>query len=370
MNELAIAPTIRLRRTPFWEGVEQAGAKAATVYNHMLLPSVFSSAEDDYRHLKRHVQVWDVSCQRQLRLRGPDAGRLAQMMTPRLIGDMAVGKCLYVPAADRNGFLLNDPVLLRLAEDEFWFSLADSDLLLYALGVAGGAGLDVEIDEPDVSPLAVQGPKAEELMQRVFAPEVKSLSFFGFGWFEFNGVRHVISRSGWSKQGGFEVYVHGTGNGMPLWRALLEGGCDLKARAGCPNLPERIEGGLLSYGSDMTRENTPHEAGLSAYCNTEIAHGYLGREALLRIETKGPRRQIRCLVIDGPTVPACDRPWPLFKAGRLAGKVTSASWSPDHMLNVAIGMIEAEFWHPGNSLQVELPGGETRIAKVREKFFN
>ena len=148
-----ISPTIRLRRTPFWEGVERAGVEAVSVYNHMLIPNRFKAQPDAYSHLKQHVQVWDVACERQVRMRGPDAGRLAQMMTPRWVGDMETGQCLYAPAADRNGLLLNDPVLLKHADDHFWYSLADGDLLQYALGVAGGAELDVDVDEPDISPL-------------------------------------------------------------------------------------------------------------------------------------------------------------------------------------------------------------------------
>ncbi len=364
MGQLTIAPTIRLRRTPFWEGVERAGVKSASIYNHMLLPCSFASAEDDYRHLKNHVQVWDVSCERQVRLNGPDAARLAQMITPRFVGGMEVGQCAYAPAVDRDGFMLNDPVLLKISETEYWYSLADSDLLLYALGIAAAAGLDVEVDEPDISPLGVQGPKADELMSRVFGAAIGDIGFFRFGWTEFNGVRHAVSRSGFSKQGGFEIYVDGTENGMPIWNALMEAGRDLEVRAGGPNYAERIEAGLLSYGSDMTRQHTPYESGLSKYCDTGRAIDCLGRDALLRHEASGLQRQVRSLGIDGPVVPACDRPWRLSKDGRFAGTITSATWSPDFETNVALGMIEAGCWDAGTRLQVELPR-ETRTATVQ-----
>ena len=368
MGQLVLSPTMRLRRTPFWDGVEGAGVKTCSVYNHMLLPSMFESLEADYFHLKQHVQLWDVSCQRQLRLAGPDAARLAQMMTPRWIGAMKTGQCSYAPAVDRNGYLLNDPVLLKLAGDEYWFSLSDSDLLLYASGLAAAAGLDVEIDEPDISPLAVQGPKADILMERVFGPAARRLGFFRFGIFEFMGVSHVVSRSGYSKQGGFEIYVHGHENAMPLWGALLEAGSDLSARPGCPNYPERIEAGLLSYGSDITREHTPYEAGLARYCDIDRSEACLGLPALAAMEAEGARRQVRSLSIDGAAVPQCDRPWPVSCDGRPAGQVTSACWSPGHQQNVAIGMIEAEFWHAGTGLTVEL-SGDTRMATVRSGFY-
>ena len=363
-----ISPTIRLRRTPFWEGVERAGIEAVSVYNHMLIPNRFKGQPDAYSHLKRHVQIWDVACERQVRLRGRDAERLAQMMTPRWVGDMEAGQCLYAPAADRNGLLLNDPVLLKLADDHYWYSLADGDLLQYALGVAGGADLDVDVDEPDISPLAVQGPKAPELMRRVFGPEICGLPFFRFRFVEFNGVMHAVSRSGFSKQGGFEIYVDGSENGMPIWNALMQAGRDLEVRAGSPNLPERVEAGFLTYGSDITHENNPQEAGLSKYCDTERAADFLGRDALLQVEAEGPKRQIRSISIDGPNVPVCDRPWPASVRGRHAGKITSAAWSPDFGTNVAIGMIEHEFWDEGTRLLIELPDG-TRTATVRKEFY-
>jgi dimethylsulfoniopropionate demethylase len=241
-----LSPSRRLRRTPFSDGVEAAGVKAYTVYNHMLLPTVFESVEADYRHLKDHVQVWDVSVERQVELRGPDAGRLMQMLTPRDLRRMLPGQCYYVPIVDETGGMLNDPVCLKLAEDRWWISLADSDLLYWVKGIANGYRLDVLVDEPDISPLAVQGPKAEELLVRIFGPRIRDVRFFRFDWFDFGGREMAIARSGYSKQGGFEIYVEGSDIGMPLWNALFAAGEDLNVRAGCPNGIERIEGGLLS----------------------------------------------------------------------------------------------------------------------------
>ena len=273
---LKLTPTLRIRRSPFWEGVESAGVKACSVYNHMLFPTIFDTLDDDYRHLKSHVQVWDVGCQRQVELRGPDSAMLAQMMTPRVLKKMRTGQCYYIPAVDQNGKMLNDPVLLKFATDHYWVSISDSDLLLWALGLVAGAGLNVEVTEPDVSPLAVQGPKSDELMERVFGPEIRDIKFFEFGRFPFKGKSHVISRSGFSKQGGFEIYVDGFESGMPIWNALMTAGTDLDVRAGCPNFVERIESGLLTYGSDITREHNPYECGLERFCNPTEAVECLG----------------------------------------------------------------------------------------------
>ncbi|NOC90571.1 MULTISPECIES: dimethylsulfoniopropionate demethylase [Ruegeria] len=363
-----ISASRRLRRTPFSEGVEAAGVKGYTVYNRMLLPTVFESVEADYRHLKTHVQVWDVSCERQVELRGPDAARLMQMLTPRDLRGMLPGQCFYVPIVDETGGMLNDPVAVKLSEDRWWISIADSDLLLWVKGIAVGYRLDVLVDEPDVSPLAVQGPKADELMARVFGDRVRDIRFFKFDMFEFEGRDLAVARSGYSKQGGFEIYVEGVDIGMPLWNALFAAGEDLHVRAGCPNLIERIEGGLLSYGNDMTDDNTPHECGLGKFCNTHTAIGCIGRDALLRVAKEGPVQQIRPIAIDGDPVPGCDRPWDLFASGKRVGQVTSAAWSPDFETNVAIGMVRLSHWDAGTELEVETPAGMRR-ATVQSHFW-
>ncbi len=363
-----LAPSRRLRRTPFSEGVEAAGVKAYTVYNHMLLPTVFRSVEEDYHHLKSAVQVWDVAVERQVELRGPDAGRLMQMLTPRDLRRMLPGQCYYVPIVDETGGMLNDPVAVKLSEDRWWISIADSDLLFWVKGLALGYRLDVLVDEPDVSPLAVQGPKADELMARVFGDRVRDVRFFKFDHFDFQGRDLVIARSGYSKQGGFEIYVEGEDLGMPLWNALFEAGKDLDVHAGCPNLIERIEGGLLSFGNDMTDDNTPHECGLGKFCNTHTAIGCVGRDALLRVAKEGPVQQIRALSIEGPAVPGCDRWWPLWSGKKRVGRVSSAAWSPDFKTNVAVGMVRLSHWDDGDEVTVETPDG-MRKAVVHEKFW-
>lgn len=359
----------RLRRTPFSQGVESFGVKAYTVYNHMLLPTVFRSLEEDYRHLKEAVQVWDVSCERQIELRGPDAGRLMQHLTPRDLRSMQPGQCYYVPIVDETGGMLNDPVAVKLADDHWWISIADSDLLYWVKGLAYASRLDVLVDEPDVSPLAVQGPRAEDLMAAVFGDAVRKVRFFRFGTFDFQGRSLVVARSGYSKQGGFEIYVEGSDIGMPLWNALIEAGRSMDVYAGGPNLIERIEGGLLSFGNDMTDDNTPHECGLGKFCNTQAAIGCVGRDALLRVSKEGPVQQIRPLSIEGGPVPPCTDYWPLLSAGQKVGRISSATWSPDFDTNVSIGMVRMTDWTPGRELQVETPDGP-RLATVQPSFWN
>ena len=365
---LAISLSRRLRRTPFSDGVVAAGVKAYTVYNHMLLPTVFRSVEEDYRHLKEAVQIWDVACERQVEIRGPDACKLVQMLTPRDLRGMLPGQCYYMPIVDETGGMLNDPVVVKLAEDRWWISIADSDLLYWVKGIAYGYRLDVLVDEPDVSPLAVQGPKADDLMAAIFGDKIRTLRFFRFGVYQFEGRDLVIARSGYSKQGGYEIYLEGSDLGMPLWNTLMEAGAPWGVHAGCPNLIERIEGGLLSYGNDMTDDNTPHECGLGRFCNTETAIGCIGRDALLRVIKDGPVKQIRAIAIDGPAVPPCDRHWPLLDDDTVVGRVSSAAWSPDYETNVAIGMVRMTHWNAGRRLTVDTTDG-VRAAVVQEKFW-
>ena len=362
-----ISPSRRLRRTPFSDGVEAAGVKAYTVYNRMLLPTVFRSVVEDYHHLKNAVQVWDVAVERQVELRGPDAMRLVQMLTPRDLSQMGNDQCFYVPIVDETGGMLNDPVALKLGDDRWWVSIADSDLLYWVKGLAYGYRLDVLVDEPDVSPLAVQGPLADKLVARVFGDKAAELRFFRYGWFDFQGKKFAVARSGYSKQGGFEIYVESRQYGMPMWNALMEAGKDLDVHAGCPNGIERVEGGLLSYGNDMTRDNTPHECGLGRFCSTQTALGCVGRDALLRVAKEGPNQQVRAIEIDGE-LPACDRVWPIMAGKKRVGQVTSAAKSPDFGTGVAIGMVRMTHWDEGTNLSVQTQDG-LRDALVKEEFW-
>ncbi len=360
----------RIRRTPYTDRVEQAGVRGFSVVNHMLLPKAFrTSVEEDYWHLREHVQIWDVSCQRQVQIQGPDASALVQWMTPRNIGKARVGDCLYVPIIDANAGLINDPVLLKLAEDKFWLSIADSDLLLYAMGLALGRGLDVEICEPDVAPLAVQGPRSEDLLAGLFGEHVRQIGFFKFGWIAFEDTRQLIARSGYSRQGGFEIYLEGGHLGTALWDAVWSAGQPLNIAPGCPNLIERIEGGLFSYGNEMTRENNPLEIGLGKFCSLDGSVDHIGRAALQKIAADGVAREIRGVAFGGGPCPTCSKPWPVMVDDREVGRITSAIWSPRLKRNVGQGMIARAYWHAGLPVKVHSQDGLVRTGEISDLPF-
>ena len=259
----------RTRSTPFTSRVEAAGVKGYTVYNHTLLATKFRSIEADYLHLCENVQVWDVSCEKQVAISGPDAYRLIQLMTPRDLSKARIGRCFYVPLCNPKGGIVNDPIAIKLTENDWWLSIADTDVMLWAQVLATGFNLDVTVTEPDVWPLAVQGPKAEDLMARVFGESVHDIKFFNITPMSYQGVDMQVARSGWSKQGGFEIYVNDATLAGPLWDELFEKGQDLNVGPGCPNLIERVESGLLSLGNDMGYDTTPLECGLNQYVDLD-----------------------------------------------------------------------------------------------------
>ena len=355
----------RIRRTPYTDRVEQVGVRGFSVVNHMLLPKAFQTTiEEDYWHLRNHVQIWDVSCQRQVQIAGPDAGRLVQLMTPRNIAKAKVGDCYYLPIVDDQGGMINDPVMLKIDDYRFWLSVADSDVLLYAKGLAIGMGLDAMIDEPDVSPLAVQGPKAEGLLVSIFGEDLRKVGFFKFGRFDFNGTSQVIARSGYSRQGGFEIFLDDGALGHALWDTIWEAGQAFNITPGCPNLIERIEGGLFSYGNEMNLENNPLELGLGKICMLDGSVDFIGLKALQEVAANGVAREIRGLVFGGGPVPTCSIPWPIFAGTRQIGQITSGIWSPRLSANIGLSMIDCGFWDIGQEVRVETPDGETRTGEI------
>jgi len=225
----------RQRSTPYTPRVESLGVSDYSIVNHTILPKGFGrTVEQDYWHLREHVQLWDVSCQRQVELKGKDAARLTQLMTPRDLTQAQIGQCLYAPIIDQHAAMLNDPIILKLNTDHYWLSIADADILLWAKGLAVGYQLDVQIDEPDVSPLAVQGPSSDNVMAVVFGDVVRSIGFFKFLMLDFRGHPLLVARTGYSKQGGFEIYLDDSALGLELWDAIWDAGQAFNIAPGCP----------------------------------------------------------------------------------------------------------------------------------------
>ena len=345
----------RTRSTPFSSRVEACGVKAYTVYNHMLLPIVYRSLEKDYWHLCEAVQVWDVSCQRQVEITGPDTRRLVQLMTPRDLSQAENGQCLYAPLCDETGGMINDPILIKHANNHWWLSIADTDVLLWAKGLATGLGLNVNISEPEIWPLAVQGPKAENLLTRVFGEEIKKIGFFRSRKLDYKGNDFLIARSGWSKQGGFEIYVNDAELGRQLWDELFDKGEDLNVGPGCPNLIERIESGLMSFGGDMGYDTTPFECGLDHYVDLEAGIESLSIEAL---RTRKPKTKLMGLVIE-KKVNLTDRQ--VFIGNKVLGEITSNVWSPRYSVHLAFAKCDLELLGDQQDKYIKTSSGEAAV---------
>ena len=354
----------RTRTTPFTSRVEACGVKAYTVYNHMLLPAVFRGLEEDYWHLCEAVQLWDVSCQRQVEIIGPDTQKLVQLMTPRDISRAQIGQCLYAPLCDENGYMINDPILIKHSQDHWWLSIADTDVVLWAKGLATGYGFDVQVHEPDIWPLAVQGPKAEELVSRVFGEGISSIGFFRGEWKKYDDTSFYIARSGWSKQGGFEIYVNDFNLGEKLWDDFFEKGRDLNVGAGCPNLIERIESGLLSFGADATYETTPFECGLDQYVSLDADIESLSINALRKKQK--PKTRLVGLVIN-EKINLADR-LVLYKK-EVIGEITANTWSPKYSVYLAYARCDFNRIEALKELNVKSTTGLVK-AKLTDLPFN
>ena len=354
MRNFPVAKSRRLRSTPYTDRIEAHGVSSYTVYNHMLLPASFKSLESDYHHLKEFVQVWDVAAERQVEITGKDSAKLVQLMTCRDLSKSKIGRCYYSPLVDQEGLLVNDPIINKLEEDRWWISIADSDVIFFAKGIASGNKFEVEIKEPNVNILAVQGPLAENLMAKLFGEEIRDLKFFNFKYFNYKEHKYFIARSGWSKQGGFEVYVEDDIAGQDLYDYLFEFGKEFNIRPGCPNLIERIESALLSYGNDFDNRDNPFEANFDKFVNLDSDVNFLGKEKLKKIQQDGITRKLMGVKIDSNKIDMyCEKT--LFDdKNNIVGYVRSATYSPTFKKVIGIAMINKPYWNSKDQFKIDI----------------
>ena len=355
----------RLRRSPFYEAEQRHSPLGYTVYNHMLFPIRFDDFEAEYWHLLNHVTLWDVAVERCVEISGPDGLAFTQLMTPRDLSKCAVGQAKYVLITAPDGGILNDPVLTRMGENRFWLALASSDVLLYAKGLAAHAGLDVAIREADVSPLQIQGPKSKDVIRDLFGEEVLGLKYYFFTETELDGIPVVVTRTGWTSEVGYEVYLCDATRGTELWQKIIEAGRPYDIKPTGPSDIRRVEGGIFNWGADMTYDNNPFELGLDRLVNLDMDADFIGKDALRRIREKGVRRKIAGVEIDGQRFPSLNfTKWPV----RSGGKVTSAVYSPRLEKNIGYAWLPVEFTEEGTMLDVESEWGEREATVVTMPF--
>jgi glycine cleavage system aminomethyltransferase T len=359
----------QIRKSPFFDATVRWGATDFSVYNHMYIPRSFGDPEQNFWNLVNNAILCDVAVERQVEISGPDAAAFVQLLTPRNLSQCAVGQCKYVLITNDAGGILNDPVLLRIDENRFWLSLADSDVLMWAQGVATHAGLDVEIGEPDVSPLQLQGPKSGDIMAALFGDSIRDLKYYWLDHFELDGIPLVISRTGWSSELGYELYLLDGSQGEALWDKLMAAGAPMGLKPGHTSSIRRIEGGMLSYHADMDAHTNPFELGLDRLVDLEMPADFIGKAALKQVQQQGISRQQVGIEIEGdPLAGPNTRFWPIEVNGEVIGKVTSAVYSPRLKKNIALAMVASAHSAIGTTCDIQLVG-ETRRATIVPKPF-
>ena len=359
----------QIRKSPYFDSTVKWGATGFSVYNHMYIPRDFGNPEQNFWNLIEKAILCDVAVERQVEITGPDAYKFIQLLTPRDLSKLAVGQCKYVLITNNEGGILNDPVLLRLAENHFWLSLADSDVLLWAQGVAVNSDLNVQIKEPDVSPLQLQGPTSGEIMVKLFGESIKDLKYYWFKEFDLDGIPLIVSRTGWSSEFGYELFLRDGSKGNDLYEKIMIAGKDHGLQPGHTSSIRRIEGGMLSYHADADIHTNPYELGLDRLVSLDNDIEFIGKAALKKIKAEGIKRKqvglvINCEPLSGPNTTF----WSIKKDNKEIGKVTSAVYSPRLKKNIALAMVNIKNSEIGTDLEVETNKGKF-TAKIVEKPF-
>ena len=359
----------QIRKSPFFDATVRWGATGFSVYNHMYIPRDFGDPEKNFWNLVNDAILCDVAVERQVEITGPDAFQFIQLLTPRDLSKLSIGQCKYVLITNEQGGILNDPVLLRLGENHFWLSLSDSDILLWAQGVAVNSGLNVSINEPDVSPLQLQGPKSREIMVKLFGENIRDLKYYWLKELELDGIPLVVSRTGWSTELGYELFLRDGTQGDRLWEMIMTAGNEYGLQPGHTSSIRRIEGGMLSYHADADIHTNPFEMGLERLVSLDSEINFIGKKALTEIYKNGVKRQQIGMEIEGDSLKGPNTVfWQVFCDNKIVGKVTSAVFSPRLNRNIALAMVDKNFSKLGLNLLVKI-NGQMRKAKIVEKPF-
>lgn len=369
MSKATKAPMIsigpRVRKSPFFDATLRYGAEAFTVYNHTYMPTSYGDNVRDYWSLVNDVTLWDVTCQKQIQVSGPDAAKLIEMLSPRDMSGCEVGQCQYILLTDENGGIVNDAVMLRVAENMYWVSPGDGDVLWWIKGVAINSGFNVSVVEPDVSPLQLQGPKAPHVAYDLFGDWALDLKYYRLQETEIDGIPLVVSRTGWSGEYCYEIYLRDSQYGEQLWEHIMQVGKKYKIAPITPSTIRSIEGGLMSYCSDITLRDNPWTVGMGHFVHFDKKSDFIGREALLKISEEGTKRLLVGVEIDGSPIDGNDAPWRLNKNGDKVGHISRCVFSPRLEKNIGWANVPVELSAVGTTLQLVTPLGE-RTATVCE----
>ena len=361
----------QIRRSPFFYSTLDWGARDFSVYNHMYIPRDFGNPEENFWNLVNEAILCDVSVERQVEIKGPDATKFVQYLTPRDISKCEVGQCKYILLTDDNGGILNDPVLLRIEENLYWLSLADSDILLWAKGVLINSGMDVQLCEPDVSPLQLQGPKSKEIMKKIFGEIIEDIDYYRFKKLEMFGLPLIISRTGWSSELGYEIFLCDESKGCMLWEKIMELGEPLGLKPGHTSTIRRVEGAMLSYHADINSNNNPYEVGLERLVDLDKEVDFIGKLALTNIKKNGVKnKQIGLIIECNPLQNPNNEFWDIINNNKKIGRVTSAVYSPRLKKNIALAMIESKYANIGSRFKIRINDFFINCEQVRLPFYD
>ena len=361
----------QIRRSPFFQSTLDWGAKDFSVYNHMYIPRDYGNPEENFWNLVNKAILCDVSVERQVEIEGPDATKFVQLLTPRDISKCKVGQCKYILLTDENGGILNDPVLLRIEENRYWLSLADSDILLWAKGVLINSGMNVNLCEPDVSPLQLQGPKSREIINKIFGEEIGDLGYYRLKKTSINGIPLVISRTGWSSELGYEIFLCDQNKGNILWNIIMDLGTPLGLKPGHTSTIRRVEGAMLSYHADINSNNNPYEVGLGRLVDLDKENDFIGKLALKKIKKNGIiNKQIGLIIECNPLEYPNNEFWDVINNGQKIGKITSAVYSPRLKQNIALAMIEAKYANIGSHFNIKIKDLLINCEQVNLPFYD
>jgi len=361
----------QIRKSPYFNSTVKWGATGFSVYNHMYIPRDFGSPEQNFWNLVNEAILCDVAVERQVEITGPDATKFIQLLTPRDLSKLAVGQCKYVLIVNNEGGILNDPVLLRLKENHYWLSLADSDILLWAQGVAINSGLNVKISEPDVSPLQLQGPNSGKIMEALFGESINDLKYYWLRELDLDGIPLIVSRTGWSSELGYELYLRDGSKGDELWEKIMAAGKSYGLKPGHTSSIRRIEGGMLSYHADADINTNPYELNLGRLVNLDTDINFIGKEALQKINKDGIKRKqvgviLNCDPLTGPNTTF----WEITKDKKIVGKITSAVYSPRLKQNIALAMVSINNSEIGTVLEVKMNDKIIKATIVEKPFYD
>ena len=360
------------RKSPYFEATLRHGCTAYDIYNHMYLPSYYHDPVVEYWHLLEHVTLWDVAVEHIVEITGPDAFKFTNMLTCRDLTRCAVHQCKYAPIIAADGGIVNDPVLLRLGENHFWLALADSDVGLWARGVAVNSGLDVKIADPDVAPIQIQGPDSKHVMHALFGDELRDLRYYFCAETDLDGIPVVVSRTGWTAEVGYEIYLRDRSRGDDLWERVMGAGEAYRIMPIAPCEARRIEAGIFNYGSDMSLENNPFEVtGMERLVELDAPADFVGRKALERIRAEGVSRKLVGVEISGDAMAAeLVEYWTVLHDGQRVGHVTDAIHSPRLSRNIGYAWVPIGLSTIGTELTARSPRGDLTARVVSLPFID